>query len=276
MPTANLFTGDALDLLRGPAIPDRSCVAAITSPPYFRQRQYTDDPAEIGDDGTLDEYLDALVEVFSAVRPKLLPGGVLWVNIGDTYNSYNRNRGRGGDLSSRQDVSRSVQQHRGLLDPERRSKSALAVPQRLAARLVDAGWILRADIVWDRAAMPERIRDRPRRTTERILMLAERPQNLARVPMDRPDLATDVWRLPTASGASVHSARFAPALPEACLSWLRDAPGAVLDPFSGSGSTGLAAAAEGRDYYGIDLSPRFTEVARESLHPHFDDTRTNL
>lgn len=271
MTTATLLVGDAYRALA--SVPESSCATIITSPPYFRQRRYTDSAEEIGDAGTLEEYLTALVEVFSAARSKLIPGGILWVNIGDTYNSYNRNRGGGGELSARRDASRSVQEHRGLLDPERESKSALGVPQRLASRLVDDGWILRADITWEKRAMPERVRDRPRRATERILMLAERPRNLARVPGDRPDLATDVWRLPTASGASEHSARFSAALPAACLAWLRDVPGAVLDPFSGSGSTGLAAAAEGRDYFGADLSREFTEEARVLLSRSFGEVR---
>lgn len=271
MSTATLLVGDAAPALA--RVPDASCATIITSPPYFRQRRYTDDAAEIGDGGTLGEYLTSLVEVFEVARPKLVPGGILWVNIGDTYNSYNRNRGRGGALASRRDESRSVQEHQGLLDPERSSKSSLGVPQRLAARLIDAGWILRADITWEKRAMPERVRDRPRRATERILMLAERPRNLARVPGDRPDLATDVWRLPTASGASGHSARFSAALPAACLAWLRDAPGAVLDPFSGSGSTGVAAAGAGRDYFGVDLSREFTVEASAMLSPHFDEVR---
>lgn len=270
MPTANLFTGDALDLLRGPAIPDRSCVAAITSPPYFRLRKYTDDDREIGRDGSAGEYLDALVETFAAVRPKLLPGGILFVNIGDTYNAYNRNRGRGGELSSRRDDARSVQQHQGLLVPEIENKSLLGIPDRLAGRMIDGGWVLRASVTWSRATLPERVSDRPRRASERLLMFAERPRNLASRPENRPELWTDVWTLPKARGASRHPARFSPALPAACLSWLAGSGGAVLDPFSGSGSTGIAAGEEGRDYYGLDLSEESSNLAREACSEIFD------
>ncbi len=37
----------------------------------------------------------------------------------------------------------------------------------------------------------------------------------------------------------------------------------VLDPFCGSGSTGVAAIRENRNFVGIDLSADYTEIARE-------------
>jgi DNA modification methylase len=37
--------------------------------------------------------------------------------------------------------------------------------------------------------------------------------------------------------------------------------GLVLDPFCGSGSTGAAAALEGRRFLGIELSPEYVEIA---------------
>lgn len=272
MSTATLITGDAATALDG--VPDRSCAAVVTSPPYYRLRKYTDDPREIGRDGTVARYLPALVETFAMARQKLIRGGVLFVNIGDTYNAYNRNRGRGGALSARRDAARSVQDHPGLLDPGSPNKSLLGVPERLAAHMIGDGWVLRASITWARPTLPERVTDRPRRASERLLMFAERPRNVARRPATRPDLWTDIWELPSASGSSQHPARFAPALPEACLSWVADTDGAVLDPFSGSGATGIAAATTGRDYYGIDLSGVSNAVAAAALAPYFSTITT--
>jgi DNA modification methylase len=39
----------------------------------------------------------------------------------------------------------------------------------------------------------------------------------------------------------------------------------VLDPFAGSGTTGIVAVDEGRDFIGVELSPRFTRMARERI-----------
>ena len=41
--------------------------------------------------------------------------------------------------------------------------------------------------------------------------------------------------------------------------------GAVLDPFAGSGTTGVAAVLEGRDFAGIELSAHYAEVARARI-----------
>jgi site-specific DNA-methyltransferase (adenine-specific) len=41
--------------------------------------------------------------------------------------------------------------------------------------------------------------------------------------------------------------------------------GLVLDPFSGSGSTGAAALAEGFRFLGMELSPEYAEIARARL-----------
>ena len=39
----------------------------------------------------------------------------------------------------------------------------------------------------------------------------------------------------------------------------------VLDPFSGTGTTGVVALREGCGYVGIDASPEYTEMARKRL-----------
>jgi site-specific DNA-methyltransferase (adenine-specific) len=41
--------------------------------------------------------------------------------------------------------------------------------------------------------------------------------------------------------------------------------GTVLDPFAGSGSTGLAALLEGRSFVGYELTPHYAEIARQRL-----------
>jgi DNA modification methylase len=42
-------------------------------------------------------------------------------------------------------------------------------------------------------------------------------------------------------------------------------PGTVLDPFCGSGTTGVVAMREGRNFVGIELSPAYAEMARQRL-----------
>ena len=46
-------------------------------------------------------------------------------------------------------------------------------------------------------------------------------------------------------------------------------PGVVLDPFAGSGVTGLVATGHGRDFVGIDLDERNAELALQRIGPLF-------
>jgi len=41
--------------------------------------------------------------------------------------------------------------------------------------------------------------------------------------------------------------------------------GLVLDPFTGSGTTGMACVMEGRDFVGIELSEEYLEIARKRI-----------
>jgi site-specific DNA-methyltransferase (adenine-specific) len=77
-----LVLGDALDVLR--AMPDESVDEFATSPPYFRQRDYGV-PGQIGQEGTVRQYLERLLPVFDEGRRVLRPEGTCFVNLGDKH-----------------------------------------------------------------------------------------------------------------------------------------------------------------------------------------------
>jgi len=47
-------------------------------------------------------------------------------------------------------------------------------------------------------------------------------------------------------------------------------PGTVLDPFTGSGTTGAVACRLGRNFVGVELSPEYAEMAERRIAPHRD------
>ncbi len=49
------------------------------------------------------------------------------------------------------------------------------------------------------------------------------------------------------------------------MNYLSGAGGTVLDPFCGSGTTGVVAMQEGRNFVGIELSPTYAAMARERI-----------
>ena len=73
----------------------------------------------------------------------------------------------------------------------------------------------------------------------------------------------DVWSIPTRPYPEAHFAVFPIELPLRCIKAGCRPGGTVLDPFSGSGTTGAAARQLGRRYVGIDLNPAYHDLARE-------------
>lgn len=71
----------------------------------------------------------------------------------------------------------------------------------------------------------------------------------------------DVWSIPTQPFAEAHFAVMPLALAERCIQAGCKPGGTVLDPFSGSGTTGLAAARHGRRYVGIELSREYLDLS---------------
>jgi DNA modification methylase len=75
----------------------------------------------------------------------------------------------------------------------------------------------------------------------------------------------DVWPIPTRPYRGPHFAAFPIDLPTRCIQAGCKPGGMVLDPFCGTGTTGLAALALGRRFTGIELSPAFAALAAERL-----------
>lgn len=73
----------------------------------------------------------------------------------------------------------------------------------------------------------------------------------------------DVWSINTAKYPQAHFATFPIELPLRCIKAGCRPGGTVLDPFSGSGTTGAAARQLGRTYIGIDLNAEYHDLARD-------------
>jgi DNA modification methylase len=75
----------------------------------------------------------------------------------------------------------------------------------------------------------------------------------------------DVWFIPTASFKGAHFAVMPERLVEPCV--LAGCPegGVVLDPFFGSGTVGVVAKRNNRNYIGIELNPVYAKIAQDRL-----------
>lgn len=165
-----ILQGDCRNTLK--TIPDASVQCCVTSPPYWKLRDY-DNEAQIGQEKTVEEFVQALVSVFREVRRSLKSDGTLWVNIGDSYASNwpcNRKSEIGiGSLENGKREARPPRMPEGLKD-----KDLVGVPWRVAFALQADGWWLRSDNVWGKPnGMPESVTDRPTRAHEYVFQLTK-------------------------------------------------------------------------------------------------------
>ena len=80
----------------------------------------------------------------------------------------------------------------------------------------------------------------------------------------------DVWRVPTQGCKVAHFATFPEKLIEPCiLAGCREG-GTVLDPFFGSGTTGVCAIKHGRNCIGIEINPDYAVIADKRIREETD------
>ena len=74
-----------------------------------------------------------------------------------------------------------------------------------------------------------------------------------------------MWVLSTSSGGDGHGAQFPLALPGRCIGLTTECQDIVLDPFVGSGNSGVATRKLGRRFIGIDVSEDYLKKAEDRL-----------
>ncbi len=143
-PRNQILLGDALLRLR--ELPDASIDSVVTSPPYFRLRNYGHGD-QLGLEGHVDAWVDGLRQVMREVHRVLVPTGTVWLNLGDSYSTH-----------LREGAAR---------------KSLLLGPERLALALIEDGWTIRNKIIWAKTnTVPTSVRDRLATKHEVIYVLA--------------------------------------------------------------------------------------------------------
>lgn len=254
--------GDSREVLKH--VPSSAFQTCVTSPPYWSLRDYNID-GQIGLEKSIDGYIESLVDVFEEVRRTLRDDGTLWLNIGDSYTSGGRTWRAPDKKNPARAMSTRPATPKGL-----KPKDLIGVPWRLAFALQSAGWYLRQDIIWHKPnAQPESVRDRPTRAHEYVFMFSKSPKyfydnQAMRGPNGRN--LRSVWDINTQANPHAHEAMFPTTLVDPCLALTSRKGDLVLDPFIGSGTTGLVAVNMDRRFLGVELNPDFAADAEERLN----------
>jgi DNA modification methylase len=257
--------GDAIARLR--LLKSDSVYTCITSPPYWRQRDYNH-PDQLGQERRWEDYVENLVLVFREVRRVLRSDGTLWINLGD----------------------------------KRIKRELIGLPWRVALALQSDGWKLRSEIIWEKTnPLGEPVKDRPTLSHEHLFLLSKSSYyrydgEAIREPAVEPNRVRKMERFGGSTGHLVrhspggfavgasstrnrrtvwttnlepypgaHFATFPRKLIEPCVLAGSPVRGWVLDPFVGSGTVGVVCKSNQRNFLGFDINPVYVQMARERI-----------
>ena len=265
-----IIKGDCSESLK--KLDDKSVNTCITSPPYWGLRDYNGEDKQLGMEDTPEEFISNLVDVFREVKRVLRDDGTVWLNLGDTYcgtghkGNYTDPKHKEGRNGQKIALNNKID---GL-----KSKDLVGIPWRVALALQQDGWYLRQDIIWHKPnTMPESVKDRCTKAHEYIFLLSKNKKYYYDYEAIKEDAVIgkkrnkrSVWTVPTKPFKGAHFATFPMDLIEPCV--LAGCPegGTVLDPFGGSGTTGLVADRNGRNAVLIELNNEYAEMARDRLY----------
>lgn len=250
-----LLSGDCREVLK--TLPAESVHCVVTSPPYWRQRDYQI-AGQIGQEPTPEEWVAELVNVFRLVRPVLTPTASLWLNVGDKWAAGGLG---GGGMAEHRKNWRGTMGKRGWRSPPPgfKFKDLTHAPFMLAKALREDGWYLRQTTVWEKGAAVEPPRlDRNSTSHEYLFLFSVSEDSTVRNPGE-PWWYTSVWRIQQHSDAA-HPAVMPAELARRCIVASTTEGDTVLDPFSGYGTTVMVADRMGRHGIGIELNPDYVDM----------------
>jgi len=301
-----IYNMDCLEGLK--QLPDNSINCCVTSPPYWGLRDYGVEGQlglESTPEEYVTKMVEVFREVKRVLRDDgtlWLNLGDSYANANPGSGGQCKLYGAGRNMTEARytNIKRDV----SSLKP----KDLVGIPWMVAFALRADGWYLRQDIIWHKPnAMPESVKDRCTKAHEYIFLLTKNSkyyfnsdlirepnqdkydgkrgttktrtkfQSAMRTMSDKEEMKKystqgrnkrTVWNVPTKPFKDAHFAVFPPALIEPCI--LAGCPegGVVLDPFMGSGTTGMVAAMHQRNFIGFELNPEYCKMAEKRIEPY--------
>jgi site-specific DNA-methyltransferase (adenine-specific) len=222
-------------------LPEASIHLMVTSPPYNASKDYDQDLS-------LDEYINLLRNVWQETHRVLVPGGRACINVA--------NLGR---------------------------KPYIPIHAYIIDQMLDIGFLMRGEIIWNKASSASQstawgswqsaanpvLRD----VHEYILVFTKdtfsRKGENKESTIGRDEFlewTKSIWTFPAVSAKKIgHPAPYPEELPHRLIQLYTFKGDVVLDPFAGSGTTGLVAAKDERHHIGYDVNEDYLELARERI-----------
>jgi site-specific DNA-methyltransferase (adenine-specific) len=282
-----IHTGDCVDVLAD--LPESSAHMCMTSPPYWQLRDYSHDD-QMGLEETPDEYVENIADVMDEVKRVLRDDGSLWLNLGDTYDDKDLQQ-----IPAR--VAIELQNRGWILRNRVTWAKPNPMPQSVKDRLNDTTEAVfhfapNREYWYDLDAIRESYAESYKKRAEAGY---QHSHGSRRHEYGGPDARHtqggildesgeygdhmhpagknpgDVFEVTTKPFPDAHFAVYPPELCEKPIKATCPPDGIVLDPFAGAGTTLLKAKELGRDFIGVELNPKYADMARARVGLEPDD-----
>ncbi len=269
-----ILQGDNRVVLRD--YPDAFFDCCVTSPPYWKQREYST-TSEIGQERTKDKYILSLLATFDIIKKKLKPSGSLWVNIGEKFDG-------GHCLAIPEDFDYMMRRTRGWTriqnviwyKPDGMAESAT---RRFTQKFEPFYWYVKSvkDYYFDpeAAKIPVKITSVQRmehtfnenKGTEHSRMagmVGDQSDKIEQY-LEKGVNCGDCWPISTNKEKVKHIAPYPRGLVARPILSTCPVGGIVCDPFVGSGTTCLVAHSLNMSYVGVELNPDAVQEAQDRI-----------
>jgi DNA modification methylase len=257
--THSLGVGDAREMDR--LAPD-SVHLVLTSPPYWTLKEYRDSKGQMGHIEDYEEFLAGLDKVWAHCFRALVPGGRLICVVGDVCLSRRNNNGRHTVVP----LHASIQERCRKLGFDnlapiiwhKISNAAYEVEggSGFLGKPYEPNSVIKNDIefiLMERKPGGYRAPDLPTRILS--LISSENYQQWFQ----------QIWSGLTGASTRNHPAPYPVELAERLIRMFSFVGDTVLDPFLGTGTTTVAAAAAGRNSIGFEIDPHYFELAHKRI-----------
>lgn len=247
-----LHLGDCLEVMR--TLADNSVDACVTSPPYDSLREYNGAPKL--------EFIPIAREIFRVIKQG---GVVVWIVADQTING---------------------------------NETASSFAQAIEFKKI--GFRLHDTMIWDKGISPFQDRNRYINSFEYMFVFSKGSPKTANIIRDRKNKyfgfkihgtarqkngktkelseiqksktvkeygsRLNIWKVtPEKNNRTGHPAVFPQILAEDHIKTWTNSKEVILDPFMGSGTTGIAAKKLDRDFIGIEISTEYFEIAKKRI-----------
>ena len=237
----------------------------VTSPPYWTLKEYGDSDGQLGHIDDYDSFLEELDQIWGQCFEALVPGGRLVCVVGDVCLSRRKNNGRHTVVP----LHATIQEHCKTIGFDNLAPIIWHKIANAAYEVEGGGGFL---------GKPYEPNAVIKNDIEFVLMQRKpggyrKPTHLHRLLSIVPERHYQAWFRQiwsNVAGASTrrHPAPFPVPLAERLIRMFSFVGDTVLDPFMGTATTNLAAARWGRNSIGVEVDPKYFEMARQRMMTH--------